>query len=417
MMESKRRLLGSNVCFLIKTRDVHLIIISIFCLSSYYFYEPAFLPDEYAKIVYWFMLALIFAYSFKRLLYNKEQFRFIVPLRLFLLTMSVSMLPAFIFWRQTPDLTLRAMFPHLGFVLYFYLLVCKPDVKSVEKIIWFLAILYILIYLYSLAIAPDVLFGSYAERDIEDTRGIFRLFVPGRGFLFLAFFIALSNYSHFGKSMWGWIALGLFFVIIAHVIRQYILFSALIAGWVIFWNVPIWKKSVFIIVAVVIGGFLYENLTIIQNLIALTEGQVVESDPNENIRITAYKYFFIEYPANIFCSIFGNGVPHVESNYGHYYVEIINGQKKLYMSDVGYAQVFALYGLIGLCLAFLIFWKSFTAKVPNRYGYLQLFMLFVFLSNILSDYFLSNHNIATISITLYLIERVDEKKKKVKSLL
>lgn len=398
-----------NTGIRIKLSVVHIFTILIFCLSSFYFYGPAFLHEQSLKFFYWALVILLFGFSFKRLLYSPETLRFTPFLRLLLISMFVSMLPALLFWGQGPDLTIRAMFPYLGFILYFYLLTIKPSLKWLVRLIWFLAFLYIVVYLFSLTQAPDVIFGSFADKDVDDNRGIFRLFIPGRGFLFLAFFMAVSNYLYSKRVLWLWIAAGLFMVIMAHVIRQYILFSFIIAGWVLFWNVPLWKKMIFLLLGVIAGYYVYLYSPVIQTLISLTEIQVVDNVPTENIRITAYRYFFTEFSPNSFCSIFGNGVPHAHSSYGRYYNGVINEQMRLYLSDVGYAQIYAQFGVIGLLAVICIFIRAFFVKIPAEFLYLKLFIIFVFFANFMSGYFLSNNNVVVISIVLFMIEIVSKK--------
>lgn len=391
----------------IKLSVIHLFVVLVFCLGSFYFYEPAFLHEQSLKFFYWCLVVLLFGCSFKRLFYNPEAFKFTFSLRLLLISMFVSMLPALLFRGQNPTLTLRAMFPYLGFVLYFFLLTTNPPLKRLILLIWVLASLYILIYFYSLTQIPDMIFGSYADSSVGDQRGIFRLYIPGRGFMYLAFFVAISNYLYSKRALWLWIAAGLFMVIVAHVTRQYILFSFIIAGSVLLRKVPLWEKTAFLFLGLIAGYYIYQYSPVIQALISLTERQVVDSVPAENIRITAYRYFFSEFSPNLFCSIFGNGVPHAHSSYGRLYSGVVNEQMNLYLSDVGYAQIYAQFGFFGLLAVLFLFIRAFYVKVPSKFLYLKLFIVFVFFANFMSDYFLNKSNVAAISIVLYMIEVVN----------
>jgi hypothetical protein len=398
----------NNAIIGVKLSAIHLLIVFIFCLSSFYFYEPIFLNEQLLKLLYWFMVIVLFGFSLKPILYNSETFKFISPLRVLVISMFVSVLSAMVFWGQSPHLTIRAMFPYLGFVLYFYLLTTKPPLVWLVRLIWILAALYILIYLFSLIQIPNTVFGSFMDRTVSDKRGFFRLFIPGRGFMFLSFFMSVSSYLYSKRTRWLWIAFGLFLIIVAHVIRQYILFSFIIAGVVLLWRVELWKKILLLLLCVIAGYYVYEYSSIIQALINITNAQIVENKPVEDVRITAYRYFFFEFAPNLFASIFGNGVPHDQSSYGSFYRFVVNDQMELFMSDVGFAQIYAQFGLFGLLSVFFIFFRSFYIKVPSKYLYLKLFIIFVFFSNFLSGYFLSNHNIAAISIVLYMMEVVSK---------
>src|SRR5690606_20667163 len=81
----------------------------------------------------------------------------------------------------------------------------------------------------------------------------------------------------------------------------------------------------------------------------------------------------------------------------------------LYLSDVGYAQIYAQFGVIGLLAVICIFIRAFFVKIPAEFLYLKLFIIFVFFANFMSGYFLSNNNVVVISIVLFMIEIVSKK--------
>lgn len=395
----------------VKCQKVYLFITFTFCLSSFYFYEPVFLHEQGLKLAYWVLLGFLFVFSVKPLLYHPDSsLKFINPLRFLLVSMLLSTLSPMFFWGQGFSLSLRAMFPYMGFILYFFLLVTNPPARRIVQLIWLLAILYVVVYSYSLLQAPDIVFGSFKDKDVDFSRGFARLFVPGRGFLFLAFFISVNNYVCRKRQFWLWVTLGLSLIILAHLIRQYILFSFVLAGAAILSKTSLWKKAVLILLSISVGYYAYLTSPIVQSLIALTEAQLFNETSGENIRLTAYQFFFTEFSSNTFSSILGNGVPHYHSLYGNYYTDVVNGQKELFLSDVGYAQIFAQFGVLGMISIVFVFYNSFMVSVPNQYKYLKLFMVFVFLSTFMSGYFLSNNNLAAIAMAMYLIEVVKEKK-------
>ncbi|TCO07876.1 hypothetical protein [Natronoflexus pectinivorans] len=378
----------------------------IFTLSSFYFYEPVFFSAELLKLVYWLLCSCVILLSVKKLLYTKEQLVFANGLRILLFSIFFSMVPAFISWGQSPLLTLRATFPFLGFISYFYLLTINPSIKFLERIIWVFSFSYIFIYFLSLSLLPEVYFGSFADRRIDDMRAVFRLFIPGRGFLFLSFFFAVGRYIYNRRIIWLYLSIFLFAVILMHVIRQYILFSFVISAIALLWNLTWWRKVLIVLSAILIGGYVIENSNVIQSLVLLTETQIGTDKPTEDIRVTAYKYFSFNFSPNAFNAFFGNGVPHEASTYGAYYTNIINADQKLYLSDVGYAQIYGLFGILGLLASLFLMIRTFFLRVDIKYLYLKLFMIYVLFANILSGYFLSYHNVVAISIVFFMLEKV-----------
>jgi hypothetical protein len=273
-----------------------------------------------------------------------------------------------------------------------------------EKIIWTLCLTYITCYFYALLKAPEVIFGN-ADVTIDDQRGLVRLFVPGRSFVYLAYFLALSKYLKFKATYWLSISIVLFGIIVMHVIRQYILFSFLIGFFVVFDQIKWWKKIA--VIGLVFFGisYLYEQLPFLQKLVELSEGQVNDNNlGEENIRITSYRYFFTDFAPNAFSAIFGNGTPHETSSYGNFYVNTIN-QKGLYMTDVGYAQIYALFGGLGLFLFGFLFYKAISQKkIPVEFLYTKWFVLFVAFSNIMSGLALNNSSIICLVFVFYILE-------------
>lgn len=377
----------------------------LFCLSSFYFYEPVFLSVGLLKLAYWTLLGAIFLISIKEVLYSRRTPLFGGPLRLFFFGLIFSSLFAYIYWDQSPLLTLRALLPYFGFLFYFFLIRSRLKPKWVEGMIVGFAFLYVLIYLSSFIDPQHAMFGSFQGEKINDQRGIFRLFIPGRGFLFLCFFFCISNYLSKRGSLWLFFGFLFFLIILMHVIRQYIFFSLIISSWVLFWNISYLKRLLIFGSLFFFGQYLIMNSTALQTLVLITDHQF-SVDSAENVRILGYQFFFNDFGHGFLTSVFGNGVPHDDSTYGGFYRSVVNGQMKLYMSDVGYAEIFAQFGFLGLCAVGLIFLRAFMIKVPKRFLYVKLFMVFVFLSNFLSGYFLSYHNVAAISLSLYLIETV-----------
>jgi hypothetical protein len=231
-----------------------------------------------------------------------------------------------------------------------------------------------------------------------------RLFVPGRSFVYLGFFMALSRYINLKSKKWLFVLLGFFLIIVMHVIRQYILISFFIGFFAIFKSSKMWKKlliSVFIFFSL---SYLYEKSSILQNLVLLSEGQAAESSGGEeNIREISFNYFFTEFSPNLLSDIFGNGPPQATSDYGKFYTGL--NFKGMYMSDVGYAQIYALFGALGLLIFGLLFYKIITQKnISENLMYTKYFVVFSLLANVASGLILNTSNIVCLVFVIYILE-------------
>ncbi|MEI6865489.1 hypothetical protein [Flavicella sp.] len=355
------------------------------------------------KAVYWFLLLVAFLYSYREFLFKKlQKYRYSNSIKYLLLLMMFSVFTAYYSWSQPFDLSIRGLLPYLSFVLFFVLLKLQPNLELIEKLIWMFCFSYIICYLYSLFNFPNVTFGD-ESKGIHSNRGVYRFFIPGRSFIYLGFFLALSKYSIKKSKFWLISTIALFAFIVLHVIRQYILITFVIGFFVIFKELVLWKKISFISVVVLIVSYVYSRLPFLQLLVKITEGQIVNSG-SEDIRTKAYSFFFTEFSPNIFSFLFGNGVPHYSSPYGSYYIHTLN-YKGIYMSDVGYAQVFALFGLLGLLILVHLFYKVIVQKdIKVECSFAKWYIIFLAFANVLSGLVLLNSTILTICIALYVLE-------------
>jgi hypothetical protein len=76
--------------------------------------------------------------------------------------------------------------------------------------------------------------------------------------------------------------------------------------------------------------------------------------------------------------------------------------KSLYVSDVGYAQIFVWFGGWTLLLYLLLFYRVVKQKVPIKYMYAKLFLIYVLFAGITSDALLKYT--IEISICLFILE-------------
>ncbi len=308
-----------------------------------------------------------------------------------LVSLFISIISAFFFWDQGLDLTYRSTAPMFSFLFFFYLCKKRPTIDTLENFIWFFCVAYCVMWLYALSQVPNLVFGVGEEDLVEEnlSRGIIRLSFPGKAFIVLGFFLSVNKSYTTNKRYFIAIAAILFVVIVMQVVRQIIVLSALVAvGYIYFKNK---RLSIAVGVVAILFFTLGNNIklsdnSILGSLTLLTEMEVEENRTDENIRITDYKYFFGEYSKNIVTSIIGNGVPHSDSSYGHFY-ENLKEYDKMYLVDVGYAMMYAVTGVFGLVLFLLLFFKSALTKVPDELSYARMFMIYFIPANIAAAWY------------------------------
>jgi hypothetical protein len=375
-----------------------------FPIASYYFYRYVGFNQHISKAIYFVALPITFIYVFSELIKAYRGRLYMGIVRSIFLMMILSMIMSLFFWDQNLILSYRVTASYLAILYFFFLTKTKPNLVFMEKIIWFFCILYLILWVYGMLKAPDLVFGVETEFGINDSRGIFRLSLAGRGFLVVAFFIAISKFVETSKKYWIVIFSSLFLVIVMHVTRQVIAISFIVGLYYLLKkNKYLWLwlgLSVFLSITFI--NLKVDSNSIVGKLVTLSENQFEERNSGEeNIRIEEYKYFFTQYNKNSWTILFGNGVPHSESAFGKTELQLNTG-KDFYASDVGYAEIYIRFGLLGLLLYGLILYKVIRQDVPPKYMYAKLFMLYILITNITASWIF--HDVIVISICLYILE-------------
>ncbi len=386
------------------SRGIKIFWLYLFPIASYFFYTYVGFNSNITKAVYFAVLPLTMLYSVNQLFSNLKGRRYAKLLRALIAIMMIASLNALLFQDQGLIYSYRVTAIYLAIIYFFYLLSVRPSFQYVERLIWTFSIIYIVLWLYGLKQAPILVFGQENENGLDETRGLFRLFIPGASILTLAFFLALNKYIVTKKKKWIFLFSCLFLILVLHVVRQVILFSFIVGCFYIAYNTK-WKW------AIILGALLlylfsnniqFDDSSPIGKMLNITQEQATnQQSGGEDIRVTEYKYYFTEYSTNICTILFGNGVGHSETEFGKKDSKLAN-QQNLFANDVGYADIYTKFGIISLLIFALIFYKVFTQDVSSRHIYAKLYLTYLVLANIASSPILQDP--ITNSIALYVLE-------------
>lgn len=387
-----------------KLNNISLLGLLLFPIISFYFYRYVGFNEQILKAIFFTVVPITFLLVFQELIKTRKNSRYISLMKYIILLMLFSMIMAYLFWGQSLILSFRVTAKYLAVVYFFVLLYTKPNLKTIEKLIWFFCIVYLILWIVQMIKFPVVVFRMDKEEIEEAERGI-RLFINGSGFLYLGFFMAISKFIETKQKKWILIFAGLFVIVILNLTRQTILFSFLVGLYYLLRNrklLWLWMGLAVLLLTGINKAITIDNNSPIGKLIALTERQMENQlSGEEDIRILEYEYFLTKYSNNLITDILGNGVPHSESSYGKRDLKLKN-EKKYFQSDVGYAQIFVYFGYIGLFLFMLVFYRVFKQKVPEKYMYAKLFLIYLFFVNIASGQILIC--LIELSLCLYILE-------------
>lgn len=135
------------------------------------------------------MISGLIVYLMPSLFKIKRKSKYEIPFRLLLLIIVFSMFSSLLFWGQDIILSFRATAPYLGLIYFFPFNESKTRKRTIRENCISFCCIYIVLWCYGMIKAPQVIFSSDPDAGIDDSRGIFRLSLEGKGFLVLGFLL------------------------------------------------------------------------------------------------------------------------------------------------------------------------------------------------------------------------------------
>jgi hypothetical protein len=385
------------------SRLMKLVILYLFPFLHYLGFRYIGFNLTIIKALYFVAIPLMTLYI-ANTLFQKKQSVLFNKMRIVTLLIIISIIMAFLFNGQSISLGYRATAPILGILFYFYLNKANFTTKEIECFIWVNVCVYLFLWLYALSQAPIPIFTVDQDRQLNDDRGIFRIAIMNRACIMMALFYSVNRWIVIKKKIFLVLSISMFVLIVFMTIRQYIAISVLVVAFYLFRKIKyIWLYA---IMGLVLLNFISINIpedSILGRLIELSERQAIDNKYGEaNVRILEYEYYFLDFPQNVATSLLGNGVPHSDSSYG-LKESRLNDVKKYFRSDVGYANLYLLIGIIGVLVVFQLMYYSIKYKVNNEMVYAKMFMFYIALANIASAAF--TFDILFVCIAVYLIDK------------
>jgi len=378
------------------------VLVLIIILASLGFFNFSFLGNDILKLIELGGIGLIFLIIVLQGIYSQgEGFKitFRWEVTFIIVSVFVSMFMAYSAHNQGLPTTLIAQRFMYFYFFYFALHLIKIPDYDLEKIMVYLAIIYVIFYMIQYAAYPRLIFNV---RVLEE-RGTVRIFQVGLSYLILAYFYILNK--SFNEFSIGKLALLLFFfsVFILMGTRQ-LLFSIFLLTML---NILLSKKVKSKILVVMIAGLAAVPIFLIfqdifLNIINLSKEQSIGFE--ENIRILAGTFFLTEFFPNPVAYLTGNGADSSNSGYG-VMIQMYKDVFGFYQSDVGIIGDFSRFGSIFLISVISILIRILGGKLSEELNYIKYFYVFVILTSFTgSGSFGDANSIVAVCITLYMID-------------
>lgn len=378
------------------------IIILFIILTSLGLFNFSFLGKDIIKVAEIAGIGVTLIVIFLQMVYDKKdgfKLTFRWEITFIILSVLLSMFMAYSIYNQSFTTTLIAQRFMYFYFVYFALHQIRISDADLEKIIVYLAIVYVIFYMAQFIAYPKILFNV---RVIEE-RGTIRIFQAGLSYLILAYFLLLNRI--FDEFSPGRIALLLVFfgVFILMGTRQLMFTMLLLTMIYILMSKKVKSRILVIllaILAIIPVFFMFQD--IFSNIINLSQEQSVGYE--ENIRILSATFFLTDFFPNNLAYIIGNGADSSNSSYGMM-IQMYKDAFGFYQSDVGIIGDYSRFGAIFLIAVIVIIYKVFRSKIGNELDYIKYFYLTVLLTSFTGGGFFGEANsIVAICITLYLID-------------
>ena len=389
-----------------RKRFLNIVLLYLFPFIVWHGYNYIGFDASLMKMLIFVAIPILTIYVISELLQTQNVTPIFKIVRLLFFLILFSIFFSFVFWDQPILFGYRVTAEFLSIIFYFFLRKAHFSRKELETYLVINAFLWIFLWLYAFSQAPSLIFAVDEDAGIEE-RGIFRLNIPGAVVVNMVFFLYVNKFLNKRRIVYLLLAIFFYFFIIVQLSRQIILFTIIVAFLFILRKIRF--KLIFLICILMsfslIKGVLSDN-EIVGALIDLTERQYEDSgNGTEYIRVKENDYFFTQYTQNPLAVIIGNGIPHSETSYGRYYEKITNTYN-YYYSDAGYAEIYIFFGIIGLVLVFMLIYKTCRYEIRDkRFLWLQMFIIFMALYNLMSGAIIAHF--IELSIILYLYEDVE----------
>ncbi len=389
-------------------RPLSWVILLIIPIIFWKCYNYIGLPSNLVKLVEFFCAFALIIIYFRSVFVKPIQSKsYDLYIRWFIVMTLFTMLTSLVFWGQSPVLSFRAFASLLIYYYYFILLKYKVSRDNIRRILIIFTIIHIALWVIAILYAPVTLFGN-DELEINDNRGFFRINIPGIEVVVLTCLLYFSDYLD-TKSLYKFtISILLFIFIIFSLTRIVIVATTIAILYMILKKKSSWQMLIvaslisfmFFVFSGRINQFISDN-PILNNMISMTEEHLSDKTSN-NMRYVEFQYGFDGYNEdNIAKDIFGNGHPHIASNFGQRENKLHNtiGFNR---SDSGYPSLFVAYGIFGLLFFFLMCYKTLHQSVNPKDIPYKAFFIFILIANLFRDA-ISIYGLG-ITISLYILE-------------
>ncbi len=345
----------------------------------------------------------------------RKEYLFKKYIYILLIGIFISIFSCNFFRGQSLYLSIKANYPYFFILFYFTLLSLNFSVKTTEKALIYLIILFCISYIIQYLVYPKVIFrGALAEYS-EDVR----IRLTGQGLVFLGYFYGINKFLSDKNNKVFYLILSVLCILIIFLLgfRTQIVLIIPFTYFLIF-KIKGFNRKVFLISIGILLFFL--SLSIIpvvkDKIEFMQERQETEKFSRKDyIRVIDFQYYTHEHFHNIWEYILGSGSPFPGTEYNYY----MSGLKDKYMyyEDLGLLGLSWIIGIFPVVIMLLYSFKAYRLPLPNDYKYLGIWFIYLIAISFTTMEFYREGNFVVQALVLFLIEKIYKEEKSLQQIV
>lgn len=391
-----------------------LYLIILIYLAAHSFFNPlGIIPGVASKFMFYLLslIGLWFAFISTKRVVNYPHTSY----KMIMYGIAISVFSVWLNYDQPLSVSIITTLPYIfGYSFLYVLLKYSPDIDFLFKFIKALVICSSLIYLANLLSFPNTVFGAEKE-EFDMSRGFVRLGVPMLELVVFYMFYSISQYQTSKNKKWIFWSILTGVLVVFSLTRQVILLGLAFSILMILQKAKLWKKILVICLLLGVYQFILPQIPIYKAMIEVSERQAEKNRyEEEDIRITAWRFYTVEYYKNEITRIIGNGMPAIgNSKRGNQFeitVGAAYGGNRCYYVDVGWAGFYWLFGIFATIGLLVILIKALIMARRMKKEYYVYWIMFILITSIASAPILFYGQVVSICIILYMIFANNNKK-------
>jgi len=351
------------------------IVLSAVAFFNYH----AILSDSASKALFYFSVLVGAAVAW---VYGRADKKVTYPRAAWLMLMGgllVSIIMASLYHQQSLKASVITTLPVLlsyGSLVIFIRL--NIPAEKIMRAYMVLACLSSVVYFCNVFTVPNNIFGKPII-DLDDTRGIVRVHVVFIEMLSVLIFYVVNRWLDDKKAKWVVFGSFLLLMVVLSVVRQVIFYTVLLSVLFVLRKVS-WKVK-----ALVCGGclaivvFVLPMIPVYKAMVELSEEQVDENEEEENIRITAWRYYTYDNQTGDLTPIFGNGMPSFGKSVWGIAFDAETEDNGCFFVDVGWAGLYWLHGIFAVAGLLWLMGAALIKKKPENMQFVNYGIVYFFL--------------------------------------